>query len=419
MLRKRSVAMAWFVAGTAYGELSRYGRHSEMSTRRWAADTPPGTGIDPARAVDCSGPAPGSRKRTGVVPTRIMSPSSSRCRPAKRSPFTKEPLLDSPSSLIVQLSPTCSTRACRRDTSLSQSSAMALLRRRPIVTAPREPGSTQMCWWPDTSRKTRNGSPARSASSRSFSSAGVDRCSAIGDSTRRTLGRSIGSGNRQGWPTTTPRSTSGGHASSRRSRCPSTLPKGGIHMIRSRITFANVTSFVALFVALSAGSYAAIAIPANSVGTKQIKAKAVTSAKLRLKAVTRPKVAANAIDGSKVKDGSLTGADINLGTLGKVPAAATADTAAAATIARVKTVSAAGTSRADSGEAPIDAATASCDQGLVAVGGGVSVSDPSNQFVVDSFPNGTAAWSAHVANFSAGTPSFTISVICAPAAATQ
>jgi len=190
-------------------------------------------------------------------------------------------------------------------------------------------------------------------------------------------------------------------------------------MIRSRITFANVTSFVALFVALSAGSYAAIALPANSVGTKQIKSKAVTSAKLRLKAVTRPKVAANAIDGSKVKNGSLTGADINLGTLGKVPAAATADTAAAATISRVKTVSAAGTSRADSGEAPIDAATASCDQGLVAVGGGVSVSDPSNQFVVDSFPNGSAAWSAHVANFSAGTPSFTISVICAPAAATQ
>jgi hypothetical protein len=57
-------------------------------------------------------------------------------------------------------------------------------------------------------------------------------------------------------------------------------------MIRRRITFANVTSFVALFVALSAGSYAAIAL------------------------------AANAVDGTKVRDPSLSGRDINVATLG-------------------------------------------------------------------------------------------------------
>ena len=38
-----------------------------------------------------------------------------------------------------------------------------------------------------------------------------------------------------------------------------------------RLTFANVTSCLALFVALGGASYAAIKLPANSVGTKQVK----------------------------------------------------------------------------------------------------------------------------------------------------
>ena len=190
-------------------------------------------------------------------------------------------------------------------------------------------------------------------------------------------------------------------------------------MFRKRLTFANVTSFVALFVALSAGSYAAIQLPASSVGTKQIKAKAVTNAKLKTNAVSTPKIAANAIDGSKVKDASLTGADISLTTLGKVPSAGAADTAAAAAVARVKIVSTGGTSQASSGDGPIDGATATCDNGLITVGGGVQVADPSNQITLDSFPSGNNAWSGRVVNFGGGTPGFTVFAICAPAASTQ
>jgi hypothetical protein len=191
-------------------------------------------------------------------------------------------------------------------------------------------------------------------------------------------------------------------------------------MIRKRITFANVSSFLALFVALSAGSYAAVKLPANSVGSKQIKAKAVTAAKLGSKAVTGPKIAADAIDGSNVKDGSLSGGDINLTTLGKVPSAANADTAGSAAIARVKITAAAGASRAGSADStPLDSATATCDSGTVAIGGGVELGDPRSQFAVDSFPNGTAAWTGRVANFGTDTPTFTVRVICAPAAATQ
>ena len=43
-----------------------------------------------------------------------------------------------------------------------------------------------------------------------------------------------------------------------------------------RLTFANVTSVLALFVALGGASYAAIRLPANSVGTSQIKKGSVT-----------------------------------------------------------------------------------------------------------------------------------------------
>jgi hypothetical protein len=202
--------------------------------------------------------------------------------------------------------------------------------------------------------------------------------------------------------------------------------KEGSHMLRRRLTFSNVVSFLALFVALSAGSYAAIKLPANSVGSKQLKTKAVTntklgsnavsSPKLASNAVTGPKIAADAVDATKVKDGSLTGADINVTGFPKVPLAGAADSAA---VSRVKIVTATGTSRASSGDFPVDGATATCDQGLFVVGGGVQVTDVTNQITEDSFPNGNSAWSARVVNGGPGTPGFNVYAICAPAASTQ
>jgi hypothetical protein len=90
--------------------------------------------------------------------------------------------------------------------------------------------------------------------------------------------------------------------------------------IRQRLTFANVTSVIALFCALGGGAYAAVNLPTNSVGVKQIKKGAVTNAKL----------GKNAVTGAKVKDRSLTGSDINLATLPKVGSATNADNAARA-----------------------------------------------------------------------------------------
>jgi len=48
----------------------------------------------------------------------------------------------------------------------------------------------------------------------------------------------------------------------------------------SAVTYANVLSTVAVFIALGGASYAAISVPANSVGTAQIRKGAVTLPKL-------------------------------------------------------------------------------------------------------------------------------------------
>jgi hypothetical protein len=77
---------------------------------------------------------------------------------------------------------------------------------------------------------------------------------------------------------------------------------------RGRLTYANVTATLALFLVLSGGAaYAASYLAKNSVGTKQIKNNAITTA--------------------KIKEGAVTGAKIKLSTLGAVPRATSADDA--------------------------------------------------------------------------------------------
>jgi hypothetical protein len=91
--------------------------------------------------------------------------------------------------------------------------------------------------------------------------------------------------------------------------------------LRSGLTFANVVSSLALFIALGGGAYA-LTIPKNSVGAAQLKRHAVTSSKLAAHAVTSSKLAAKAVTSSKVRDGSLLAADFKPGQL---PAGAKGD----------------------------------------------------------------------------------------------
>lgn len=93
--------------------------------------------------------------------------------------------------------------------------------------------------------------------------------------------------------------------------------------VTERLTFANVVSVVALFIAIGGGAYAA-GLAKNSVKSKQIAAKAVKTSELANNAVTNPKIAAAAVTTDKIADDAVNGAKVNEGSLGQVPLAAVA-----------------------------------------------------------------------------------------------
>ena len=78
--------------------------------------------------------------------------------------------------------------------------------------------------------------------------------------------------------------------------------------LRSMLTFANVVSLTALFVALGGGAYA-LTLPKGSVGARELKRNAVTAAKIKKGAVT----------GLKVRNGSLLANDFRAGQLPSGP----------------------------------------------------------------------------------------------------
>ena len=132
--------------------------------------------------------------------------------------------------------------------------------------------------------------------------------------------------------------------------------RGPTSRIRSKLTYANVTATIALFLALGgATAIAANQLPKHSVGTPQLKAKAVKAGQLarnavktgkiapeavkagkidkgaivtnRLRdgAVSGAKVASGAVGTGKLADDSVTGPKVKESTLGQVPSAADAD----------------------------------------------------------------------------------------------
>jgi hypothetical protein len=79
--------------------------------------------------------------------------------------------------------------------------------------------------------------------------------------------------------------------------------------IRKRLSFANIMSAVAVFIALS-GIAVAAGLPKNSVGKKQLKSNAVTTAKIKKNAVTAKKIKKNAVTGAKIAGGAVTTAKL-------------------------------------------------------------------------------------------------------------
>jgi hypothetical protein len=202
--------------------------------------------------------------------------------------------------------------------------------------------------------------------------------------------------------------------------------------LRPRLTFANVVSMAALFVALGGTGYAAIVLPANSVGTPQLKKDSVTAA--------------------KVKDGTLKATDFASGQLKKGNTGARGPAGAvgpAGPIGPPGSIDAAlyyskvqsdarylhvALVTASSGTVSVAAnvyndAVATCPAGYQAIAGGVDTESGQNLVVAASSPRvgGQRAlslaagnfgpptgWSGFVRNNGVSTQSFTVVAICAP-----
>lgn len=76
--------------------------------------------------------------------------------------------------------------------------------------------------------------------------------------------------------------------------------------IRSRLTYANVMSSVAVFLLLGGATAIAAKKQTQKIGTAQIKASAITTGKIKNGAVNESKLAASAVTNAKLADGAVT-----------------------------------------------------------------------------------------------------------------
>jgi hypothetical protein len=170
--------------------------------------------------------------------------------------------------------------------------------------------------------------------------------------------------------------------------------------LRSRMTYANVMSTLAVFLALGTGTAFAVAA-ANSVVSSSIKDGEVKN----------PDVGADAVNGAKVSANSLTGTDINESSLGKVPLAAHLSGA----VSRTSPVAA-----VPAGQGKI--VNAQCPAGLIAAAGGYNLwtLGPNGarlvdrNFIVASTLSAGGRWQVQVANYSARAGRVQVQASCLP-----
>jgi hypothetical protein len=86
--------------------------------------------------------------------------------------------------------------------------------------------------------------------------------------------------------------------------------------MKPKLTYANVCSTLALFIALAtSGAYAASKLPDRSVGEFQLRPGAVTAEKIRKNAVTAPKIKAEAVKQGKIANGAITAQKLTAGSV--------------------------------------------------------------------------------------------------------
>ena len=172
-----------------------------------------------------------------------------------------------------------------------------------------------------------------------------------------------------------------------------------IARLRQRLTYANVTATLALFIALGGTSYAAVQIPRNSVGADQLRPSSVRS--------------------SEVKDRGLQLRDLSLGTRSSLrgargPAGPQGPAGGSVVALGLSYRTAEGTVPAAGAFPGLSSTTATCDAGQRVTGGGLRVDSGDDTSARESYPNlSNTAWTVRVGN-DGGVPStYTVFAICA------
>ena len=80
--------------------------------------------------------------------------------------------------------------------------------------------------------------------------------------------------------------------------------------IRSHLSFANLVSLMALFIALGGTTYAAVTLPKNSVGTSQIKKNGVGVSEIKKNGVRASEINRNAVGASEIRSNAVASGDI-------------------------------------------------------------------------------------------------------------
>jgi hypothetical protein len=86
-----------------------------------------------------------------------------------------------------------------------------------------------------------------------------------------------------------------------------------VKKIRTRLSYANVMSTLAVFLVLGGAAAVAAKVPKHSVGPHQIRSNAVTTPKIKANAVTTRKLKKNAVATVKIRDNAVTNPKIDDG----------------------------------------------------------------------------------------------------------
>lgn len=86
--------------------------------------------------------------------------------------------------------------------------------------------------------------------------------------------------------------------------------------MRKHLSFANVASMLALFIALGGSAYAAAQLPANSVGKSQIRSSAVGKSEAATGSIGRSEVRSSAIGTSEIASNGVGSSEVKTNAIG-------------------------------------------------------------------------------------------------------